>query len=59
MAAKLLYPVKQFLGYDWLLHIRNDLLLIYGIIDSLMHLVANGGSDKIHSTTGVLPVSKN
>ena len=48
MAAKLLYTVKQFLGDNRLLHIRNDLLLLYGIIEALMHLVANGGSDEIH-----------
>ena len=59
MAAELLYTVKQLLGYNRLLHIGDNLLLLYGVIDSLMHLVANSGSDKIHGTTGVLSVSEN
>ena len=38
MAAKLLHTVKQLLGYDRLLHIRNDLLLRYGVVDLLVTL---------------------
>jgi len=38
MAAKLLHTVKQLFGYDRLLHIRNDLLLLYGVVDTLFLL---------------------
>ena len=33
--ADLLYTVKQFLGDDRLLHIGDDLLLLYGVADDL------------------------
>ena len=59
MTAKLLYTVKQFLGYNRLLHIGdNNLLLLYEVIDGLVYLVADGG-DEIHGAAGVLPVSEN
>ena len=38
MAVKLLYTVKQFLGDDWLLHIGDNLLLRYGVVDTLFLL---------------------
>ena len=57
--ADLLYTVKQFLGDDRLLHIRNDLLLLYGVVDLLVNLEADRCTFEVYSAPGVLPISKN
>ena len=59
MAAKLLYTVKQLFGYDWLLHIRNDLLLRYGVVDLLVNFEADRCAFEVYCAPGVLSVFKN
>ena len=59
MAAKLLHTVKQLLGYDWLLHIRNDLLLRYGVVDLLVNFEADCCAFEVYRAPGVLSVFKN
>lgn len=59
MAAKLLHTVKQLFGYDRLLHIRNDLLLLYGVADLLVNFEADRCTFEVYSPPGVLPVFKN
>ena len=59
MAAKLLYTVKQFLGDNRLLHIRNDLLLLYGVVDLLVNFEADRCTFEVYSPPGVLSVFKN
>ena len=59
MAAKLLHTVKQLFGYDRLLHIRNDLLLLYGVADLLVNLEADRCTFEVYSAPGVLPIFKN
>ena len=55
----LLYTVKQFLGDDRLLHIRNDLLLLYGVVDLLVNFEADRCTFEVYSAPGVLPIFKN
>jgi hypothetical protein len=57
--AGLLYTVKQFLGDDRLLHIRNDLLLLYGVADLLVNLEADRCAFEVYSAPGVRPIFKN
>lgn len=59
MAAKLLHTVKQLFGYDRLLHIRNDLLLLYGVVDLLANFEADRCTFEVYSAPGVRPIFKN
>ena len=59
MAAKLLHTVKQIFGYDRLLHIRNDLLLLYGVVDLLVNLEADRCTFEVYRAPGVRPIFKN
>lgn len=59
MAAKLLHTVKQLFGYDRLLHIRNDLLLRYGVVDLLVNFEADRCAFEVYRAPGVLSVFKN
>lgn len=53
MAAKLLHTVKQIFGYDRLLHIRNDLLLRYGVVDLLVNFEADRCAFEVYCAPGV------
>jgi hypothetical protein len=55
----LLYTVKQFLGDDRLLHIQNDLLLLYGVVDLLANFEADRCTFEVYSAPGVRPIFKN
>jgi hypothetical protein len=57
--ADRLYTVKQFLGDDRLLHIRNDLLLLCGVADLLVNFEADRCTFEVYSAPGVLPIFKN
>ena len=57
--ADLLYTVKQFLADDRLLHIRNDLLLLYGVADLLVNFEADRCTFEVYSAPGVRSIFKN
>ena len=57
--AKFRYTVKQFLGDDRLLHIRNDLLLLYGGVDILVNFEADRCAFEVYRAPGVRPIFKN
>ena len=56
VTAELLHTLKFLLRDDWLLHIRDNLLLLDQIVNHLMNLVADRCAFEIYRATGVLPV---
>ena len=59
MFPKLLHPQSFFFGNNRFLHIGNDLMFLFRLVNSFMNFVADGGGFEVDRTARILTIFEN